>query len=396
MEDYDVVVVGGGPAGCRLAEGTAERGHRTVVLEEHPEIGVPVQCAGLVSPRTVRKLMPPASVVLAEMRGADVIGPSVGFSFKSTEVRAFVIDRAAFDAFAAERARRAGAEIRLEARVDGVKGGEVMVGGERLCGSVVVGADGPSSIVRASMGLDGPRYIFPSVQQDMSDWTGARDRVAIIADQDVAPGFFAWAIPTGSGARVGTAVAPGTIPAIESLERAIARFQGSGHLGSGDGLGLVGGAIPIGPLRRVSVGGTLLVGDAAGQVKPLSGGGLFPGLSGAEIAVEAIDGALKEEAPLREYDRIWKRDHLGELTFGLRVRESYMGLGNDDIDRIFGIMAREEVGEAIALNGDIDHPSMLSGPLVKAAPDIVGEVAKTILGDALGSLMRRLGLKGEN
>lgn len=396
MEDYDVVVVGGGPAGCRLAEGTAERGYRTVVLEEHPEIGVPVQCAGLVSPRTVRKLMPPSSVVIGEMRGADVIGPTVEFSFESSEVRAFVIDRAAFDRFAAERAERAGADIRLETRVDEVRNGVVDTPAGEFQGTIIVGADGPSSIVRGAMGLDGPTYIFPSVQQNMPDWTGPSDRVAIIADNDIAPGFFAWAIPVDGGARVGTAVAPGTIPAMESMEKAIARFISSGHLGSDEGHGISGGAIPIGPLRRITLGSMLLVGDAAGQVKPVSGGGLFPGLSAAEIAVTAIDGALRESAPLREYDRLWKKQFMGELSFGLKARESFMGMDNDNLDRIFGIMAREEVCEIISTKGDIDHPSRLSGPLVKTAPDIVGEVAKTLLGDALGSLMKKIGIRKDD
>jgi len=391
-EDYDVVVVGGGPGGCRVAEGTAGRGYRTLILEEHPAVGLPVRCAGLVSPRTAREVALPSRAILAEMRGAVIIGPDIEFSFESRDVRGLVIDRKSFDQWCCGRALRAGAEIRLRTRATDVRDGEVVIEDGTIQASVVVGADGPPSIVRRRAGLRGLRYVFASMQQDMPGWDGPEDMVAIIADQEIAPGFFAWGIPHGDGARVGTAVAPGTMPAGKSLERAIERFRSAGLLTSKAATGITGGGIPIGPLRTVSIGSTLVVGDAAGQVKPLSGGGLFPSISAADIAAAAIDGYLTGDSPLREYDRNWRRRFGGELSFGLKAREAYMRMSNAHISRILQIFARDEVRTVISTHGDIDHPSILSGPLVKTAPDIVGEVARTILGDALSTLMRRLGM----
>ena len=391
-DSYDVVVVGGGPAGCRLAEGTAKKGFSTLIIEEHPSVGSPVQCAGLVSPRTVRMVSPPGRVVLAEMAGADVFGPDISFTIQAEDTRGMVIDRKAFDRHIGERALKAGAELELHTAVTDIGKGSVTVGGREISASIIVGADGASSIVRRSMDVPGPKYLFPSVQYDMPDWKGPADRVSVVVDQDIAPGFFGWAIPHGEGARIGSAVVPGSITAGDSVKLTVAKFKEVSYLGSEAATSIVSGVIPIGPLSKISSGTTLIVGDAAAQVKPISGGGLFPGLTAADIAVTAIEGVLSGDAVLREYDRAWRKRFHGELSFGMKAREAFISMDNANIDRLFRIFARDEVSAVISKHGDIDHPSRLSGPLVKTAPDIVGEVAKTYLGDALKSIRRKLSL----
>ncbi len=391
-DSYDVVIVGGGPAGCRLAEGTARKGFSTLIIEEHPSIGSPVQCAGLVSPRTVRMVNPPGRVVLAEMVGADVFGPDISFTFQADDARGMVIDRRAFDRHMGERALKAGAELELHSSVMSIDKGSVTVGDRTVSASIIVGADGASSMVRRSMDVPGPKYLFPSVQYDMPDWKGPLDRVSIIVDQDIAPGFFGWAIPHGEGARIGSAVVPGSIAAGDSIALTVKKFRDVSYLGSEATTSIVSGTIPIGPLSRISSGNTLIVGDAAAQVKPVSGGGLYPALTAADIAVGSIEGVLSGDTVLREYDRAWKKRFHGELSFGMKAREAFISMDNANIDRLFRIFARDEVSAVISKHGDIDHPSRLSGPLVKTAPDIVGEVAKTYLGDALKSIRKKLSL----
>jgi len=391
-DNYDVVIVGAGPAGCRLAEGTARKGYRTLIIEEHPAVGSPVQCAGLVSPRTVRLVNPPGRIVLAEMVGADVFGPDISFTVQAEDVRGMVIDRRAFDRHIGERALKAGAELELHTAVKEIGKGIVTAGGREISASVIVGADGASSIVRRSMDVPGPKYLFPSVQYDMPDWKGPEDRVSIIFDQTIAPGFFGWAIPHGEGARIGTAVVPGSMTAGDSIKLTVKKFKDVSYLGSEAATSMVGGTIPIGPLSKISSGNTLIVGDAAAQIKPISGGGLFPALTAADIAVKAIEGVLSGDSVLREYDRAWRKRFHGELSFGMKAREAFISMDNANIDRLFRIFMRDEVSAVISKHGDIDHPSRLSGPLIKTAPDIVGEVARTYLGDALNTLKRRLGL----
>jgi flavin-dependent dehydrogenase len=335
---------------------------------------------------------PPGRVVLAEMIGADVFGPDTQFSFVAEDVRGLVIDRRAFDRHIGERALKAGAELELHTAVKSIRKGTVTAGGREISASVIVGADGASSMVRRSMDVPGPKYLFPSVQYDMPDWKGPENRISIIVDHDIAPGFFGWAVPHGEGARIGTAVVPGSMPAGDSIKLTVARFREAGYLGSGAMTSIVSGTIPIGPLGKISTGNTLIIGDAAAQVKPISGGGLYPALTAADIAVTAIEGFLSGDSVLREYDRAWKKRFHEELSFGMKAREAFISMDNANIDRLFRILAREEVSRTISKHGDIDHPSRLSGPLIKTAPDIVGEIAKTYLGDALKTLKRRFGL----
>src|SRR5208282_1439621 len=122
--DVDVLVVGAGPAGSTAAHRLASQGHGVLVVEEHPSVGIPVQCAGLVSQRAL-DLAGSTGMVRTAVRGATVFGPSLGsVSFKAPEPRAFVIDRAGLDLYLADRAAKAGAEYRTSTRFDRLKGTE--------------------------------------------------------------------------------------------------------------------------------------------------------------------------------------------------------------------------------------------------------------------------------
>src|SRR5262249_16457439 len=152
MDPVDALVVGAGPAGSTAAYELARRGRSVVVVEEHPRVGHPVQCAGLVSQR-VLDLAGTSSLVRAPVHRAAVPGPSLGeVAFRSPEPRAFVIDRAGLDVHLADRAARAGATFRTGTRFDRLVGragtsSEVSLVGEngsesRILARLVIGADG--------------------------------------------------------------------------------------------------------------------------------------------------------------------------------------------------------------------------------------------------------------
>ena len=166
MDDVDVLVVGAGPAGSTAAARLAAAGRSVRMVEEHPKVGYPVQCAGLVSQR-VLDLAGSTAMVRCAVRGASVFGPSQeSIAFRADEPRAFVIDRAGLDVYLADRAARAGAEIRTSTRFDAVEGesdGRLTV---RLRGPdgnpevvrprLVIGADGVSSAVARAFRLRRP------------------------------------------------------------------------------------------------------------------------------------------------------------------------------------------------------------------------------------------------
>jgi digeranylgeranylglycerophospholipid reductase len=393
VEEVDVLVVGGGPAGSTVAFRLAERGHGVLVVEEHARIGHPVQCAGLVSQR-VLDLAGSKDFVRTAVRGASVFGPSLGsVSFKAAEPRAFVIDRAGLDIYLAARATHAGAQYRTGMRFDEVVGrqnGRTIL---RLTASdstvtevsarLVVGADGVSSAVARAFRLRRPVEILPAFEAEFPKSPGDPDQVEVYLGRRFAPGLFGWWIPDGAGgARVGVAAdADGTSARvyfghlIDFLERRFGErlADPSAYLVSG---------IPIGTIPKTHGTGVMLVGDAAAQVKPLSGGGIFTGMRCAEILAGVADGALRRndlsESSLAEYDRLWRSELGEEFRKALYLRRILTRLSDADLDGIIAAISGSELSATIVAFGDIDFPTHVARQLLRQSPSLVRLLPKAL------------------
>ncbi|MCI4372809.1 MAG: NAD(P)/FAD-dependent oxidoreductase [Thermoplasmata archaeon] len=393
MEEIDVLVVGAGPAGTTVAHRLAVGGHQVVVVEEHPRVGYPVQCAGLVSQRAL-DLAGTTSVVRATVRGATVFGPSLGsVHFKAPEPRAFVIDRGGLDVALADRAARAGAEFRTSVRFDGrgtSEGGRTVV---RLTGPentrsevsvrLVIGADGVSSAVARAFRLRRPVEILPAFEAEIPRSPGDPDTVEVYLGRKFSPGLFGWWIPDGSGgARVGVAVdADGTSARayFDHLLEYLARRFGK-PLGSPTAL-LVSG-IPIGTVPQTHGDGVMLVGDAAAQVKPLSGGGIFTGMRCAEIAAAVAHDALGRgdlsATRLADYDRAWRAEFGEEFHRALYLRRVFQRLDDTDLDRLIAALQGSELAATIVAFGDIDFPTHVARQLLRQSPSLVRLLPKAL------------------
>ena len=216
MEEHDVIVAGGGPAGARAARAAAEEGADTLLLERRREAGRPIQCAGLVTPRVFTHNESRGSVV-NEVRGSRFHSPSGRrITIDAGKVKAHVIDRGIFDKELLAGAGRAGAEVRMGCRVTGATytqegGGGVEVSiskdgvEETLHCRVLIGADGPGSVVRRAFGLPGPKEMLAGAQVEVPVKGADPDFVSVFTGEDVASGYFAWAIPAedmGGGTRL--------------------------------------------------------------------------------------------------------------------------------------------------------------------------------------------------
>jgi digeranylgeranylglycerophospholipid reductase len=397
VEEVDVLVIGAGPAGSTVAHRLASRGHRVVVIEEHPRVGYPVQCAGLVSQR-VLDLAGTTSVVRTAVRGATVFGPSLGsVHFKATEPRAYVIDRGGLDVHLADRAARAGAEYRTSTRFDGrtrsEAGGSVLrltgPDGERqeILAKLVVGADGVSSPVARAFRLRRPVEILPAFEAEIGTSPGDPETVEVYLGRTISPGLFGWWIPDGGGgARVGVAVDADGTPARVYYDRLLAHLrQRFGRPLASPTAYLVSG-IPIGMVPKVQGPGVLLVGDAAAQVKPLSGGGIFTGMRCAELAADTADGALHRgdlfAEGLAEYDRAWRAEFGEEFRRALYLRRVFQRLDDADLDRLIAALQGTELAATIVAFGDIDFPTHVARQLLRQSPSLV-----RLLPKALGAWM---------
>ncbi|UEC42221.1 MAG: Digeranylgeranylglycerophospholipid reductase [Methanothrix sp.] len=369
MERYDVAVIGAGPAGSMAAKKAVEGGAKVAVFEEHPRAGWPVQCAGLFGVRAVEESqLPPGSFLIRTLRGATIVSPG-GFSlsFKARETKAWVVDRRLFDRALLAEAARAGAEVMMASPVTDLtrSGGRSVLdvgrGPDRrkVEAGVVISAEGAGARIARSAGIGPPREILSSAQVELPFEVEDPEGVEVFLGERVAPGFFGWAIPASEGvARVGLCCRNNACLYLKRLLKSPvirSRIRGGP-------LHLAVGGLPLGPPSSTVAGGMIAVGDAAGQVKPTSGGGIYPGLVSAKIAGEVAAAAACEgdssAARLCEYERRWRAALGRELRLGMIVHRMRAGMADCEMDDLVRHLAgREDLLRIIEEEGDIDRPS---------------------------------------
>lgn len=353
----DVAVAGGGPAGSAAAALLA-RDFDVAVLEEHPRVGEPVRCAGLISEEAVR-LSGVSPDLLAEFTGVELVFPDgTAVRARSDSPMACAVDRAQFDSLLADRALSAGAEYRLSDRVRSfsVSDGRVSVESSRgsLDARLLVGADGPSSAVARGMGAPEPSRVN-GVQAEVSARYEEQDVFRIRVGSRYAPRFFAWEVPCGDVTRVGLCVYPDAGSPWGYLQRLLSDLGLEGRVTS-----KAYGRIPMGPVGPMSSDRVMLIGDAASQVKPVSAGGIYPSMASAPILADVARAALEADdlsaGRLREYDRRWSSEVGPEIARGARLRRAYERLDDGDLNVAGRYAAREDVRDSLN-RVDIDAPS---------------------------------------
>lgn len=369
---YDVVVVGAGPAGAMASKYAARNGANTLMIEEHSSIGSPVQCTGLISKAALSECeIGEGSFVLARMKGAFVYAPNgEELTIRGKDVMAYVIDRKIFDRELVEGSLEAGTELMLKTRFTGLheKGISVLSSGERkeINADIVIGADGITSRVGRSAGLTQCRKFLSGIQFEAPYDARDPEFVEIFTGNMFAPGFFAWAVPLGGMARIGLAKNMDDKPALNHMEELMkhpavrSRYRGSRteH---------VVGGIPLGPPERTVMDNVMLVGDAAGQVKPTSGGGVYMGAVCAKIAGEVAARAARKEADINEYEKRWRGAVGRELAIGMMIHRSIGKLSDDNLNEFVSFLNRPGMTERITEYGDMDHPSVLLKEMLRGA-----------------------------
>jgi len=319
---HDFVVVGAGPAGSRFARQAARRGHDVLAFEQGT-VGEPLACSGHVStdlweftPEGAREALLQNEVYGARFHlgGAD----SHAYPFYKDEPVSNVIDRVGLDRVLAEAARDAGADLREDHTVldvtEGRDGVAVEVRGpdgvETHEGRMVVGADGPNSRVRSALGLPDPDELLHGVL----GFTGEADHDDFVDVHLDVPRFFAWRIPRGeAGVEYGLAMGPG-----HDVRERFESFTADYGVETDR---RCSGLIPIGPPKRVTGRRSLLLGDAAAQTKPFTGGGIRYGMIAADHAAEQVEPT--DPATLGDYERAWRADLRREIRLGALVRAGY-------------------------------------------------------------------------
>jgi len=394
---YDVVVVGAGPAGSTAARHAALNGAKVLLLEEHFSIGSPVGCTGLLSTRAVAEceLKPSEEFVFNSVRGAFVHAPDgQHLPIDGRQTKAYVVSRKNFDRALAVMAVEEGVELSLRTRAVGfekenpeagkegkksspvklrvIKNGTL----EMICASVVIGADGVKSRIASYAGLEKPARVLPGIQIE-APYASEDNGFVELFPGSSAPGSFAWTVPVDEKiSRIGLTLEP-RLAWKNGQERSSPLFylekflHSNPHVKSrysGGMLDLVVGGIPIGPPEKTVSDGIMLVGDAAGQAKPTSGGGIYTGAFAAKIAGKvAANAALEGDTSakrLSEYDQLWRKGLGKELEIGMKIHD-YMGkLEDRQLNDLIGSLNTPSILNTITEYGDMDHPSVLMRKLM--------------------------------
>ncbi len=370
---HDVLVVGSGPSGSYVSYSLARLGFDVVNMEEHREVGRPVECTGLVSERVFKYVKTKAEV--NSVNGAHIFFPNGKSIHIHKGERTIVMDRDQFDKDASAMAISSGADIRINSRVLSVKVDEEGVTAryrqdgnlKEIRSRIVVGADGVNSIVRKELGYPRPSRVVSTYQVDSAARMEDQNSVNVYVGSQSTQGFFGWATPAGELSKIGV----GTYrkPAFDHFQYINRKF------GSHKILGINGGGIPITFLKKTYGKRNLLVGDAAGIVKPLSGGGIFTGIVSARHASEAIRNVLENEDfsenSLSRYQAGWKGELGLELRFDAMAQRFFSGIPDSSLDRIYEILSRPKNIETINKLGDIDFPSKVILSILLRNPGII-------------------------
>jgi digeranylgeranylglycerophospholipid reductase len=376
----DVIVIGGGPSGSFTALKLAKLGAKVTVFEEHNMIGKPSHCAGHLSIRSLRNLglYPlPSKIVENTYSKANFYAPS-GFKFPVTAAKPVTcsVNRAAFDKHLADKAEQAGAYYHLNSRVQSlliengtVKGVKVKQDGktETVAAKIVIDAEGVSSrLLRQAglAGLNGARLVY-AVETEIENVKKVDlNAVEVFTGKAYAPGFYAWLMPRPDGtAKLGLATNKGNPK--EFLKRLIQKHPvASKKIGNAKITHMTFHPITLGgPITTTYADGFLVVGDAASQVKPTTGGGVVFGLTCARIAAEVGAEATRRNNVSSSLLQTYQERCTDKLSFDfrvmLRLRRFIDSLSDEKLDDVLRFCTSMGVNKALENVDEIDFQGQL-------------------------------------
>jgi digeranylgeranylglycerophospholipid reductase len=372
--DCDVVVVGGGPAGLIAARELASAGFSVRVVEEHDVIGAPVHCTGVLGLDAFAELGLSRRAIVGAADSARFISPNgTTVVIRAEGVRAAVVDRAIFDRELADAAVAAGATIHTGVRVVGVararKSVTIRAVDADLEARAAILACGASYRFNRALGLGVPDVLVHSAQLEVP--FPPLDELQVHFGRTIAPGGFAWVVPFGRGgttfARVGLFCerdAGARFQAFASVIRSAHRIEEpwpEPRLR----------ALPLGPVPRTWTDRILAVGDAAGLVKPTTGGGIYYGLLTGHLAAGVLAEALAVDRldgrRLKEYERRWRARLGPEIRAGLAFRGVAARLNDVAVDHLMELARVDGIVPLLQQTADFNWHQTAARALLRHA-----------------------------
>jgi geranylgeranyl reductase family protein len=371
----DVLVVGGGPSGLYAAERIARRGHGVLVCEDHAAIGSPVHCTGVLASESFTEFDLPDDVTLNTLTTARFVSPSGRVvDYTTPSPLATVIDRVAFDRALGDRARAAGAEVRVGARVSSLEpradGVTAIAGDDCIHARLAVLACGASYGFQRRFGLGLPLVYLHTAQRELP--ARRLGDVELHFGRVVAPDGFAWVVPVvrpdGIYARVGAMASDDALGAYTRMLNRVAEPWGVDV----DDTPPRQKVLPLGEIARTYADRLLVVGDAAGLVKPTTGGGIHYSILSAGLAAEVADDALRRDrldaATLARYEKNWRHHLADELETQHALRRVVTSLGDREVDNLFDLAQTDGIMPLVRKTAHFNQHRHLIRALFKHPP----------------------------
>lgn len=376
--DYEVVIAGGSVAGLLCAREIASKGYSVLVIEEDYEIGTPEHCGGLVSLAGLEELgiIPFRKTFDHIIESAEITSPNGNnFTINSKKQKVIEISRRELDKQIAFQAQKNGATIKVRTSFQEITDTGIRTNEGKIDCKIFVDARGVSSLIHKDR-----TGILSSAQYEIyADWI-KKGKVEVIFDQEKYPGFFAWIIPSGNGkGKVG--VAGKGIKVSDTLEKILQK--------RGDHSTIRKIFAPIwikGPIKSFIEGKTVIIGDAAGQAKPTTAGGIFTSGMGGVYAGQAISEFLKTNniKELEQYQKKWMGRFGKEFEKQLLARKILETTDNNTINKLFESVTPEIIKD-ISEKDDFDFHT---GSIIKLL-GLKGSIktAQTLIGGEIKKLL---------
>tara|TARA_B100001996_G_C18664549_1_gene594402 strand:- start:357 stop:1622 length:1266 start_codon:yes stop_codon:yes gene_type:complete len=384
--DWDVVIVGAGPVGGHAANLLAQRGQRVLLLEEHSEIGRPFQCAGLVTPNAMKQVGL-FDTILEEVDGALIHGPSgtlvpVGTSGK---VRTYVVCRKLFDEGVVKQSMLSGATLWLNSKPINAETHDdrvvIKLSKEgfdtEITTKLLIGCDGAHSWTRRHFKMGKPKELMIGFQTEVVGYKNRKRWLEMYSGSSIAPGFFAWVIPSGNDScRIGLWSTADRLDgkSIEECYHSLLNHPlWKDRFADIKETARYCGPVPSGMVRKPYKNRVLLLGDAAGMAKPTTGGGIGPGfeqINGiADKLSLAIDSNKLTETNLKHiakshFEKMKKDQNRARALRNLLVSDCE----DIELDNNFEQFAKPEIINLINQVGDIEKPVPLGMALLRKVP----------------------------
>src|SRR5256712_597927 len=342
---YDVIVAGAGVAGCMAAIEASKQGVRIGLFEEHPQVGVPSHCSGVVSLSGLKLLGISSNQAFDQrlIRGARFFPPT-GSPIEITrpEPVALIINRMKFDQYLAKNAINNGVELHTKSRITKFEKTSdqeihVTIQNQGVVGAkVLIDASGAGSRLPTQAGLKPPDWsqILPGLQYELIGTDRQDNLVNLYFGSKRAPGFFAWSIPTGDhSVRAGLATSKGNVRTL--LDQLVKEHWPKSKIDATKS----GSVLVSGPVDRSWSPRFMVAGDAAGQVKQTTGGGIviggYCGMLAGKAAASAVKNPRRADQFLETYDHEWRvkvSSDLKKMGIGRRL---FFGLSDATLDKLF-------------------------------------------------------------